>query len=166
MATFLDIATLDNFSVIFVFLIVAVGGYGIMTFTKVLGQNQFVNLMTGLLFAFFVVLSPTATQVIKTIVPFTAIALLLIVMVTAASGMMGGASNEIPSGIKWVSIAIFIILLVVGSLIVVRQNVEVPERGEDFSKISTVVFHPNVIGIILLFAIAVFTVALLATKQM
>ena len=37
--------------------------------------------------------------------------------------------------------------------------------GEDFGKISTVIFHPNFLGMILIFVIAIFTVGLLASKQ-
>ena len=61
------------------------------------------------------------------------------------------------------------VILIIGLIAVtgsiVRENIDVPERGEDFGKLSTIVFHPNFLGIIFIFALAIFTVALLAAKQ-
>jgi len=67
--------------------------------------------------------------------------------------------------LKWVVIVVLVVALIVGSLSIVRDKIDVPERGEDFSKTSTIIFHPNFLGMILIFLIAVFTVGLLAARQ-
>lgn len=165
MATFLDVTALESFSVIFVFLLIWVGGYAILLYTKVLGQNQFVSIIISLVFAFLTIISPLATLIVKSILPFVAVTLLLIIIVSSTAGMFGKFDVDALPGMKLILIAILVIALIVGSLAIVRQNIEVPERGEDFGKISTVIFHPNFLGMILILAIAVFTVGLLASKQ-
>ena len=166
MATFLDVTALESFSVIFVFIFVWLVIYAILLYTKVLGQNQVINILVGLVVALFVIISDLATLIVKQIAPIFAVVLVFIVIISATSGMFGNISiGSIPS-LKVVALIILVIALVVGSLAIVRENIEVPERGEDFGKISTVIFHPNFLGMILILAIAVFTVGLLATKQM
>ena len=166
MATFLDVTTLENFSVIFVFLLAWLGGYALLIYTKFLGQNQFINILIPFIFAIFVIISPLATLIFKTIVPIAAVLMFLVVLVSASSGMFGDVNVESLGSLKWVVLVVLVVALVVGTASIVRENINVPERGEDFGKISTVIFHPNMLGMILLFAVAVFTIALLASKQM
>ncbi|MCH8004385.1 MAG: hypothetical protein IH934_07200 [Nanoarchaeota archaeon] len=167
MATFLDVTALENFSIIFVFLLAWLGGYAMLLYTKVLGgQNQFINIILSLVFAIFVIISPLATLIFKTLVPIVAVVMLLVVIVYSASGMFGNVQLESMQGLKWTVLAILVVALVVGTGAIVRENINVPERGEDFGKISTVIFHPNFLGMILILLIAVFTVGLLAVKQM
>jgi len=165
MATFLDVTALENFSVIFVFLLAWIGSYAMLTYTKILGQNQIANIILSLIVAVFVIISPLATLIFKTLAPIAAVVMLLVVIIYSASGMFGEAHPESIQGLKWTVFVILIIALVVGTLSIVRQEIEVPERGEDFGKISTVVFHPKFLGIVLILLIAVFTVALLASRQ-
>jgi len=167
MATFLDVTVLENFSIIFVFLLAWLGGYAMLLYTKVLGgQNQFINIILSLVFAIFVIISPLATLIFKTLAPIAAVVMLLVVIVYAASGMFGGAPLESMQGLKWTVLAILVVALVIGTGVIVRENINVPERGEDFGKISTVIFHPNFLGLVMILLISVFTIGLLAVKQM
>ena len=166
MATFLDVTALQSFSVVFVFLFVWIVVYAILLYTKVLGQNQWINVLIGLLVAFFVIISELATKVVREIAPIFAVVLVLVAIVTIASRMVGGSSTalEMPA-MKYIVLVILVVALVVGALAVVRGNITVPERGEDFAKTSTIIFHPNFLGMLLIFLIAVFTIGLLAAKQ-
>ena len=165
MATFLDVTALENFSVIFVFLLAWLGGYAMMIYTKFMGQNQFINIIISLIFAIFVIISPLATLIFKTIAPIAAVVMLLVVVTYSASSMFGKTDIESLDSLKWVVLVILVIALVVGTASIVRENIDVPERGEDFGKISTVIFHPKFLGMVLIFLIAVFTIVLLATKS-
>ena len=164
MATFLDVTILENFSVIFVFLFVFLVIYAILLYTKALGQNQFINIMIGLVVAFFVILSPLATLVIKQIAPVFAVLLVFIAIFSIASSMFGMSLETLPA-LKWIVVVVVVVAFIVGTLSIVRENIDVPERGEDFSKVSTVIFHPNFLGIVLMFLISIFTVGLLAVRQ-
>ena len=103
---------------------------------------------------------------VRPVAPIFAIVLVFIAIISIASGMFGDVQVESLNSLKWVVLVILIIALVVGTLSIIRENIDVPERGEDFGKISTVIFHPNFLGMILIFIIAIFTVGLLASKQM
>ena len=166
MATFLDVTALENFSIIFVFLLAWIGGYAMLLYTKIMGQNQFINIILSLLFSIFVIISPLATLIFKTLAPIAAVVMLLVVMVSFASGMFGKVEMESLQGLKWTVLVIIVIGVIVGTAVIVRENIDVPERGEDFSKISTVIFHPNFLVMVLILLLAVFTVSLLASKQM
>jgi hypothetical protein len=137
-----------------------------LLYTRVFGQNQFVSILIGLVIAVFTIISPIATLIVKQIAPVFAVVLILIVIISIASGMFGNASIESLPGLKSIVLVILIISLVVGTLSVVRENIKVPERGEDFGEVSTVIFHPNFLGMVLILVIAVFTVGLLASRQM
>ena len=164
MATFLDVTILENFSVIFVFLFVFLVIYAILLYTNALGQNQFINIMIGLVVAFFVILSPLATLVIKQIAPVFAVLLVFVAIFSIASSMFGMSLETLPA-LKWIVVVVVVVAFIVGTLSIVRENIDVPERGEDFSKVSTVIFHPNFLGIVLMFLISIFTVGLLAVRQ-
>ena len=165
MATFLDVTVLENFSVIFVFLLAWIGGYAMLLYTKVLGPNQLVNIILSFLFGIFVIISPLATTIFKTLAPIAAVVMLMVVIVYSASGMFGEVHPESIQGLKWIVFVILTVALIVGTASIVRQEITVPETGKDFSKISTVVFHPKFLGVVLIMLIAVFTVGLLATRQ-
>ena len=164
MATFLDVTALENFSVIFVFLLAWLGGYAMLLYIKFI-QNQFLNIVLSLMFAFFVIISPLATLIFKTLAPIAAVVMLLVVIVYAASGMFGNVNIDSMQNLKWVVFVIIVVGLIAVTGSIVRENIDVPERGEDFGKLSTIVFHPNFLGIIFIFGLAIFTVALLAAKQ-
>ena len=166
MATFLDVTVLQNFSVIFVFLLVAIGGYAILMYLKPFGSNQMISILLSLITAFFVIISPLATLVIKSIAPVLVVVLVFVVFISVASGMFGNVQVESLNSLKWVVLVILVIGIIVGSLSIIRENIDVPETGEDFGKVSTIIFHPNFLGMVLIFIIAIFTVALLASKQM
>jgi hypothetical protein len=164
MATFLDITLLQNFSIIFVFLLAWIGGYAMLLFTKVIGNNNMINLLLSLIFAIFVIMSPIATLVFESLAPVAAVLMLLVVVIYSAANMFGKFDMESLGGFKTAAYVLLIMGLVIGTAVIVRENIDVPDTGEDFGKTSTVIFHPNMLGMIFIFALAVFTIALLTVK--
>ena len=142
MATFLDVTALQNFSIIFVFLLAWLGGYAMTLYVK-FTHNQFINLIISLLFAFFVVMSPLATLIFKTLAPIAAVVMFLVVIVFSASDMFGNVGLDSMNNLKAVVFVILVVGLIAVTGSVIRENIDVPERGEDFGKLSTIVFHPN-----------------------
>jgi hypothetical protein len=166
MATFLDVTALESFSVVFVFLFVWLVIYALLLYTKILGQNQVINILVGLLIAFFVIISELATLVVRQIAPVFAVVLVFVAVISIAARSMGASSLALTSpAMKYAVLVILIVALVVSSLAIVRSNIDVPETGEDYSKTSTIIFHPNFLGLILIFLVAVFTIGLLAARQ-
>src|SRR3989338_5094790 len=111
MATFLDVTALENFSIIFVFLLAWLGGYAMLLYTKFI-QNQFINIILSLVFAFFVIISPLATTIFKTLAPVAAVVMFLVVIVLSASGMFGNVGMDSMNNLKIVAFVILIIGLI------------------------------------------------------
>ena len=166
MATFLDVTSLERFSVVFVFVFVIVAMYATLAYTRILGNNTIIIGLLSILIGIFVIISPLATLVVRTIAPVIAVIFVLVAIAAVALSMYGSHMDmdSFPA-LKYILFVVMIIAIIVGSLSVVRENINVPKTGEDFSKTSTVIFHPNFLGMLLIFLIAVFTVGLLATKH-
>ena len=164
MATFLDVTGLEHFSSIFVFLFVWIIVYGVLLWTKILGENKFVHALIGLLLAIFVLISPIATNVVASVAPFLAVVLLLIVLVSVATKMLGGDIEAFPA-LRGVFIVFIVLIIVVTAGVKIREQVSVSETQTDLSKTINLIFHPTFLGMVLIFSIAVFTIALLASRS-
>ena len=166
MATFLDVTSLERFSVIFVFVFVIVAMYALLLYTRLLGGNQIIIGLLSILIAIFVIISPLATLVVRTIAPVIAVLFVLVAIAAVALSIYGSHmdADSFPA-LKWILFVIVAVAIIVGTLTVVRENITVPETGADFSKTSTVIFHPNFLGMVLIFLIAVFTIGLLSAKH-
>ena len=165
MATFLDVTGLQYFSSIFVFLFVWLVIYAVLLWTKVLGDNKFVHALIGLLLAIFVLISPIATSVVAEVAPFVAVVFLFIVLISVATTMLGVNIEAFPA-IKGILLVFIILTIIIAAGIKVREQANVPSSTQtDLSKTVNLIFHPTFLGTILVFAIAVFTIALLASRS-
>ncbi len=169
MATFLDISGLEHFSSFFVFLFVWLAVYALLQYTKVLGENQqAVNVIIGLIIGLFVLFSPIATGVIQYIAPWFAVILIFIVFINMSAKTMGTGTEIISGPTKAVVGVVVLLIVVVGALQYIRDEITLPgdnDTTRDYSKSSSVIFHPNMLGAIFILLVAVFTVGLLAAKQ-
>ena len=165
MATFLDVTGLEHFSSIFVFLFVWIVVYATLLWTKVLGGNNFVNALVGLLLGIFVLISPIATSVVASVAPFLAVIFLFIVLINVASKMLGADIEAFPA-LKGIFLVFIVLIIIIAVGVKIRENANVPsETQTDLSKTVNLIFHPTFLGTILVFAIAVFTIALLASRS-
>ena len=165
MATFLDVTGLEHFSSIFVFLFVWLVVYAVLLWTKVLGVNKFISTLVGLLLAIFVLISPVATSVIASTAPFLAVVFLFVVLISVASKMLGGDAEAFPA-LKGIFMVFIVIIIIIGAAVKVREQINVPsETQKDLSKTVNLIFHPKFLGTVLILAIAVFTIALLASRS-
>ena len=164
MATFLDVTGLSYFSNIFVFLFVWLVVFAVFSWVKVLGDNKFIHALVGLLLAIFVLISPIATSIVADIAPFIAVIFLFVVLISVASHMFGAGVDAFPA-LKGVFIVFIVIIIVIAGGVKIREQVNVPsETQTDLSKTINLMFHPTFLGTVLIFAIAIFTIALLASR--
>ena len=117
---------------------------------------------TLLLFAIFVAMSQFATEVIATIAPFIAVLFVLIVLVGMASKMLGADMESFPA-VKGVMIVLIVLVIIIGIGVKIRSSSDLAPESKDYSKTINLIFHPKFMGMVLLFAIAIFTIALLAS---
>ncbi|MBI2652736.1 hypothetical protein HYX00_04695 [Candidatus Woesearchaeota archaeon] len=166
MATFLDVTGLKHFSSIFVFLFVWLVVFATLSWSKVLGENKFVITLVGLLLGVFTLLSPIATDVVASTAPYLAVVFVFIVLINVASKMLGGADVEAFPALRGVFLILIIIIIIVAVGVKIREQVDVPsETQQDLSKTINLIFHPTFLGTVLILAIAVFTIALLASRS-
>lgn len=165
MATFLDVTGLEHFSSIFVFLFVWLVVYAILLWTKILGDNKFVHALIGLLLAIFVLISPLATNIVANVAPFIAVVFLFIILISVASTMLGANIESFPA-LKGLMLVFIVIIVVVAAGVKIREQVDVKsETQKDLSSTMNLIFHPTFLGTVLVFAIAIFTIALLASRS-
>ena len=165
MATFLDVTGLEHFSSIFVFLFVWLAAYAVLLMTKVLGDNKFIHALLSLLLAIFVLISPLATSIVAGIAPFVAVVFLFVVLLSVATKMLGGDIESFPA-LRGLFFVLLVIIIVIAAAIKIREQANVPsETQKDLSSTINLIFNPTFLGTVLIFGIAVFTVALLAGKS-
>ncbi len=170
MATFLDVTGLQHFSAVFVFLFVLIAVYAILSYMKILGEQMWIHMFIALLIALFVLISPHATRVVQNIAPWFAVLFVFIVLIMISGKMIGDIDM---GGLKSIFFVSTIIIVIVGAGVTIRSNITVPGDNEtsvdfdrDYSQTSTIIFHPKFMGVILILAIAVFTVALLVSNKL
>ena len=168
MATFLDIAGLQQFSSIFVFIFVWLVVFALLTYTKMFGGNKGISVVIGLIIALFVLFSPIATGTIEYIAPWFAVVFVFVIFVTMALKLFGASGVESLGSLRLITVVVIVIILIVGALSYVRQQITVPgdnETSVDYSKTTTILFHPKILGILFIMIIAIFTIVLMAVKQ-
>jgi len=168
MATFLDIAGLQNFSSIFVFIFIWLAVYAVLTYSRILGDHKGINIIIGLIIGILVLFSPIATGTIEYIAPWFAVVFIFVIFATMALKMFGATGTESLGSLRLLTVIVIVLILLVGALSYVRQQVVVPgdnETSVDYSKTTTILFHPKIMGILFVLIIAVFTIVLMAGKQ-
>ena len=169
MASFIDVTALQQFSSFFVFLFVWLAVYAILQATKMLGGNQGISVIIGLVIALLVLFSPLATGVIEFISPWFAVIFIFAIFAGIAFKVIGGSDIDLANSHLGTIVAVVIIIVfIVGALAYVRQQVSIPGENEtdnDLTSSVSVIFHPTMLGAIFILIIAVFTVALLTARQ-
>ena len=165
MATFLDVTGLEHFTNIFVFLFVVIVIYATLLWSKILGSNNFINIMVGLLIGIFVLFSPLSISLIATTAPFIAVVFVFLILINIVAKMLGAGLETMPAFRGGIVLMIAIILLIgVGVKIKTQYEAEAEKGSKDLSDSFNLLFHPKFMGIVLLLAVAVFTVAFLSAK--
>lgn len=167
MATFLDVTGLQYFSNLFAFLFVWLIVYALLAYSRVLGNNHLIHILIGLIIGLFALFSPTVTGAIIVIAPWFALIFVFAMFISIAGNMFGATDIGGSPAFKGIVLSLVLVILVVGVLIYVREQISVPEEineKSDFSKITNVLFHPKFIGMVFILIVAVFTVGLLASK--
>ncbi|UCD03830.1 MAG: hypothetical protein JSW73_04800 [Candidatus Woesearchaeota archaeon] len=158
---------LDKFGayrVIFPFFLILAVTYGILSQTKVFGENKNISVIISLIVAFVFVLSSKAVEFINTLIPFFItflVLLFLFMLVTASTGVNIG---DIASGVKrggWFLVIIIMIVMtfVIMNLVFPEYNPETRTSGQEdepinaLGEILDIFFTPTVMGLIVLFAV-------------
>ena len=89
------------------------------------------------------------------------------------AGKNMGASVSDYKDLKWVFLAITILIFLIGSAYTIRQHTAIPGdvdsegnviTAKDYTSTKNFILHPTVLGVIFTLLVAILTVALLAGK--
>lgn len=165
MATFLDVSGLQHFSNIFAFLFVWLVVYAILQYSNALKTNNVVNILIGLIIGILTLFSPTVSGAIISIAPWFALIFVFVLLLTVVGNMFGASDLGGSDVFKGLFLTLVVIFFIVGLFVYVRDRMDVPDEideDSDYSKVSTVLFHPKMIALIFIMVLAIFTVGFLA----
>jgi len=171
MATFLDVTGLQQFSSIFVFLFVWIVVYAILSNLQIFQGNKAISAIVGLIVGLFTLFSPIAVGAIEYMAPWFGFLLVAAIMGMVGFKMLGISGTEYLGGAsaKFGMIMIVLIFVTIGLAGYTRDAVSIPgdnestEDNPDYTGASAL-WHPKVLGIVMIFLVAIFTIILLAGK--
>lgn len=182
MATVLDVGLLGYFNVVFSFILVWTLVFALLQKTKVLGEKAGLNGLIAVAVAFLVSLSDNVVEMIRFMIPWFAIAIIFFVLLILIFMVFGAGEKDIfgyiqkDRSVGWVIIGVVLVIVGASFSNVFGQELlsQAAEGGAtnvtaggvatgSFQQnIYATLFHPKVLGMIVLFAIAIFAIALLS----
>ena len=188
MASVLNLELLQSFDIIFPVLLVFALVFAVLQKTKAITDNGVINTTIAIAISFLVLLSETAVEIINFSIPWFVIAIVFFILLLLIFQVFGIKEGEIlkavqnERGIIWVIIGVVLIILVAAfghvlgqsagpylsneTIITAAEDGTVSVATGDFStNVSATLFHPKVLGIIVLFGIMIFAILLLTGKN-
>ncbi len=186
MATILDLGLVRSFDVIYAWIFVFAIAFAILVKTELIGKdNKAINAILAFALATIMLLSRVAIDVINAMIPWFVVAIIFLLFVILIFKLFGTEESKIKEAVAkdpaiyWTLIGIAIIIMVAAFGQVLGQSLteQAFQQGTTNATISTgtgaganfqqniyaTLFHPKVLGLIVIFLIAVFAVALLSS---
>lgn len=182
MATVLDFGMLEYFSFIFPVILIFALVYALLHKTQFLGKSPAINAIVAIVIAFLMLLSDKAIELVNFVIPWFAVGIVFLILLIMILQMFGVKETHLFSIIKdkavyWTLLGVSVVILIAafGSVFgqdladaanqQQRNETSVGERSTasgDFEQdMWAILFHPKVLGLIILFTIAVFATFLL-----
>ena len=180
MATLLDTRLFSFFGIVFPFLLMFAMTYALLAKFKILGDSNIINATVAAAAAFMSLLSDTVIAVITFIAPWFVVAFIFLVLLLLMFQIMGAKDSDFnlvvrDKAVQWTIVGIGLLIVVAGFAQVLGQDLlENAYYGEDAvlseggqstndfqSNLLATLFHPKILGMIVLFGIAIFAVAML-----
>jgi magnesium-transporting ATPase (P-type) len=182
----LQLGILSYFSAIFPALLVFVLVYAILEKTKILGENKIVHSIAAIVAAFLVLLSRDIIAIISFGAPWFVLVFVFLTLLLLIYRFMGASEEDLAKVIRtdkpiqWAVFAVGAIIVIAaisniyGQRLLEKEGVEggnvtaeekAAEEGRTFSsELYDTVFNPKVLGLIFIFLVAVFAIALLTRE--
>lgn len=186
----LNISFLQYFSPIFIFVLVFVMVYGILQFTKFLGENKVLHALIGFFIAVIFLFSTEAITVVQVIAPWFTVLFIFVIFILMAYKLFGATDDQIrnvmthASALQYTILALGIIILLFGlgagfgqkllgySADIADVRDAATEAGEGSTATSSyqqnliaTLFNPKILGMILILTIAAFTIRAMTPKM-
>tara|TARA_Y100000310_G_C20698725_1_gene827719 strand:- start:3262 stop:3828 length:567 start_codon:yes stop_codon:yes gene_type:complete len=183
MATLIDVGILEPFGVIFPMIFVWALVFAFLQKTEFFKKSIAIDAVIAFAISFMVLLSKTVVDILNFIIPWFTVAIIFFVLLLLIFMVFGAKESDIlayvknDKGVGWVIIGISLIIIFAGFGNVLGQDLlvqggSVPVEGTisdgstvtgNFQNNAVAIFtHPKVLGLVVLFAIAVFAIGLLS----
>ncbi len=183
MATALDLGLLNVIDFVFPFILVWAIVFALLQKTKIIGESVGINAVIAAAVGFTVLLSRTIIDIINFMIPWFAIAIIFFILMLLIFMIFGAKDKDIFSALEknkvvtWLLIGVSVIIFFAAISNVMGQSLLEQSAGGESAgvvagdggvasgnfqqNILATLFHPKVLGVIMLFVIAIFAVALL-----
>lgn len=181
MATFVDISIIQNFSTVFTFILVFVIIYGLLQTVKLLGEDKGgLHALIAVIIAFLVSISAGISTFVQTFTPWFTVIILVIFFILFAVKLFGVSNDDILAGFKkknsiltWILILTAVIVLFSLGAGFGQKTLEEGQTGGTTTSIATgntttptdtgsfsqnlynTLYHPKVLGLILIMLVVV-----------
>ena len=184
MATVIDVGILQPFSIIFPMIFVWALMFAFLQKTEIFKKSIAIDAVISFAVAFMVLLSKTVVDILNFIIPWFTVAIIFFILLLLIFMVFGAKEKDIfnyiktDKGVGWVIIGIALIIFLAGFGNVLGQQFlveggSVPVDGTTISdgsttssnfesNITAIFTHPKVLGLIILFGIAIFAIGLLS----
>ncbi len=182
MATLLDFGLLQQFSGLFPILLVFFIAYGFFIKFKLFEGSRVTAIIVCVLLALVMGLTPVANRAIQLMAPYYVLLIILLFFMILSMMMLGVSDKDVSSYVldpkkkgAWVGWTVGTLALVIGLVGFGKAMAEagyipglggIPPEGvsEQESIFFSIIFHPKVMGMILVLAIVIFTINRLAAE--
>ena len=170
MATFLDtLGILDFFAPLFTAILVFTIVFALLSKTKLLGANKVIDSIVSIVLGLLVLLVPDVILLVNFMAPWFVLMFVFLVMLLMLYQLFGMREETIvhyminDRAVNWALFAVGIIILAAAIFTVYGQRaLETGTSGEEFqSNLFSIIFNVKVLGLLLVFGIAIFTIAFL-----
>lgn len=166
MASFLDIGILYYFAPAFVWLLVFGVLFAILEKTKIFGEKTGINSLVAFSISLLFLLTPDLVSIVKVITPWFTILFIFILMIVLLFLFVGVKDTEIAGafserGMVWIILLIAFVIFfyaltqVYGAQIqTIYGGAEVVGEPNVSQQVGKILFHPRVLGMVILLVIA------------
>ncbi|MBS3139095.1 hypothetical protein J4207_05305 [Candidatus Woesearchaeota archaeon] len=170
MATFLDtLGILNFFAPLFTAILVFTIVFALLSKTKLLGANKVIDSLVAIVLGLLVLLVPDVVELVNFMAPWFVLMFIFLVMLLMLYQLFGMREESIvhfmlnDKAVNWALFAVGIIILAASIFTVYGQRaLETGTAGDEFqSNLFSIIFNVKVLGLLLVFGIAVFTIAFL-----
>ncbi len=177
MASVLDIGLLDYFVPVFVFILIFVALYALLEKTGFFGKAKGVNAMIAFAIAFLFLLTPDLVGVIKIMTPWFTILFVFVFMIILLFMFVGVKENAISAafserGTVWIIIILSLLVFVYALTQVYGSQIQTVYAGEEVvednsitGQVGKIIFHPRVLGVLLLLMIAAQAIRMITGRK-
>lgn len=170
MATFLDtLGILDFFAPLLTAVLVFTIVFALLAKTRLLGDNKVIQSLVAIVLGLLVLLVPDVIELVNFMAPWFVLVFVFLILLLMLYRLFGMEEQTIvhfminDKAVNWALFAVGIIIISVAIFNVFGQRaLEAGTQGDEFqSNLFSIVFNVKVLGLLLVFAIAIFTIAFL-----